>query len=162
MDQRPGDHQTTLHAAGEHARGHVTLVPQAQLVEVALSALLGDLRRNTVIPGLGDQNVEGLLELVEVEFLRHHAQAALEPGRVAIQVVAEHVNRAATLVHQRREDADGGGLAGAIGAEQREEVAFGDIEIDALEGLEAVAVGLGQLPDGQSSTHKKVHTTQEE
>lgn len=40
MDQRPGDHQTTLHAAGEHARGHVTLVPQAQLVEVALSALL--------------------------------------------------------------------------------------------------------------------------
>jgi len=69
--------------------------------------------------------------------------------------MAKHVDRAAALVHQGREDANGGGLAGAIGPEQGKEIAFGHVQIDALEGLEAVAIGLGQLPDGQSSTHKK-------
>src|SRR5690606_40415895 len=34
VDQRAGDHQAALHAAGEHARGHVALVPQAELVQV--------------------------------------------------------------------------------------------------------------------------------
>ncbi|MNV83578.1 hypothetical protein D3C71_1773940 [compost metagenome] len=67
--------------------------------------------------------------------------------------MAEHVDRAAGLVDQGGEDADGGGLARAVGAEQGEEVAFGNIQIDALEGLEAVAVGLGQLSDGQGGTH---------
>ncbi|MNV63350.1 hypothetical protein D3C71_1559380 [compost metagenome] len=69
--------------------------------------------------------------------------------------MAEHVDRAAGLGHQGREDADGGGFAGAIGAEQGEKIAFGDIQVDAMQRLEAIAVGFGQLPDGQSGTHKK-------
>jgi hypothetical protein len=34
---------------------------------------------------------------------------------------------------QRREDLDGGGLAGTVGAEQREDRALGDSQIDAVE-----------------------------
>ncbi|CAM5473184.1 hypothetical protein SSTU70S_05805 [Stutzerimonas stutzeri] len=153
VDQRAGDHQPALHAAGEHSRGHVTLVPQPQLMQIFFGTLPGDLRRDAVVARLGDEDIEGLFELVEVELLRHHAQAALESGRIAIQVVAEHVHRAAALVHQRGKNADGGGLAGAVGAEQGEEIAFGNVQVDALEGLEAVAIGLGQLPDGQSVIH---------
>ena len=153
VNQRAGNHQTALHATGQRTRRHVALVPQAQLGQVLLGALLGHLGRNTVVARLGDDNVEALLELVEVELLRHHAQAAFERRRLAVQVVAEHVDRAAGLVHQGGEDADGGGLAGTIGAKQGEEVAFGDVQVYALEGLEAVAVGLGQLSNGQGGTH---------
>ncbi|MCY1188328.1 hypothetical protein D9M73_294200 [compost metagenome] len=67
--------------------------------------------------------------------------------------MAEHRDAAAGLVHQGREDADGGGLAGTVGAEQGKEIAFGHFQIDALEGLEAVAVGLRQLTDGKRGTH---------
>ena len=118
-----------------------------------LGALLGQFGRDTVVAGLGHHDIEGFLELVEVEFLRHHAQAALERGGLAVQVMAEHVDRAAGLVHQRGQDADGGGLAGAVGAEQGEEITFGNVQVDALEGLEAVAVGFGELSDGQGRTH---------
>src|SRR5690606_24154708 len=97
----------------------------------------------------------GLLELVEVELLRHHPETTLEPGGVAIQVVAEHVHRAAGLVHQRGKNADGGGLAGTIGAQQCVEVALGHVQIDAFQRLEAVTVNLGQLSDRQSGSHRK-------
>ena len=100
MDQRPRDHQAALHAAGEHPRGNITLVPQPQLVEIALRALLGNLRRDAVVAGLRDQDVEGLLELVEVEFLRHHAQMALGAREIFIDIHAIYPHRTCGLVDQ--------------------------------------------------------------
>ena len=112
-----------------------------------------DVDPGAVVAGLGHDDVEDLLELVEVELLRHHAKATLEAGRVLVEVVAEHRDRTAGLVHQGRENPDGGGLARAVGAEQGEEITFGDVQVDALEGLETVAVGFRQLTDGQGGTH---------
>ncbi|MNP01486.1 hypothetical protein D3C76_933040 [compost metagenome] len=158
MDQRPGNHQPTLHAPGQRTRLHIALVPQAQLGQVLLGAFLGQLGRDAVVTGLGHDDVEGLLELVEVELLGHHAQAALERRRFAVQIVAKHIDAAAGLVDQGREDANGGGFAGTVGAEQSEEITFGDVQINALEGLKAVAVGFGQLSDGQGRTHSGSRT----
>jgi hypothetical protein len=104
---------------------------------------------------LSHDDIETLLELVEIEFLRDHANAALEGRRLAIQIMTEDVHGATGLVDQGREDPDGGGFAGAVRPQQGEEVAFGHVQIDATEGLETVAVGLGQLPYGQSGTHIK-------
>ncbi|AZD59734.1 hypothetical protein C4K18_1750 [Pseudomonas chlororaphis subsp. aurantiaca] len=143
VHQGPGDHQPALHAAGQRARRHIALVPQPELGQVLLGPLLGNLGRDAVVTGLGHDDVEGLLELVEVELLRHHADATLERGGLTVQVMAEDIHRAAGLVHQGREDADGGGFAGTVGAEQGEEVTFGDIQIDTTQGLETVAVGFG-------------------
>jgi hypothetical protein len=64
-----------------------------------------------------------------------HAFGTLQ---VAVDVVAEHAHAPAGLVHQRRDDADRGGLAGAVGAEQREEVTRLDRQVYALERLHAV------------------------
>ena len=50
----------------------------------------------------------------------------------------------AALVHQRGDDADQRGLARAVGAEQREEIALLDVEVDALQRLHAVLVDLGE------------------
>jgi hypothetical protein len=56
---------------------------------------------------------------------------------------------AAGLGDQRGDDADGRGLAGAVRTEQREEVAIGHVEVDALQRLHAVLVGLRELTEGQ-------------
>jgi hypothetical protein len=42
-------------------------------------------------------------------------------------------------------DADQRGLAGAVGAQQREDLALADLEIDVLERLQTRGVGLGQV-----------------
>ena len=43
-------------------------------------------------------------------------------------------------------------------AEQGEEIAFSHVQVDAVQRLEAVAIGLGQLANGQSGTHKNART----
>jgi len=113
------------------------------LGQVLLGAFLGDFRRDAVVAGLRHDDVEGLFELVEVEFLGHHTDATLERRRGFVQVMPEDIHRATGLVDQGRENADGRGFAGAVGAEQREEITFGNVQIDTTQGLETVAVGFG-------------------
>ncbi len=72
--------------------------------------------------------------------------------------MTEDVHRAAAFGHQGGKDADGGGFAGTVGAEQGEEITFSHVQVDTVQRLEAVAIGLGQLANGQSSTHKNAHT----
>jgi hypothetical protein len=57
--------------------------------------------------------------------------------------VAGYAHDAGVSADQRREDVDDGGLAGAVGAEQREDRSLGDAQIDAVE-HEVLAVGLAQ------------------
>ncbi len=70
----------------------------------------------------------------------------------AIDVVAENADLPGALAHERGDDADEGGLAGAVGPEQGEEVAGGDIQIDALQGLHAILISLRQTSDA-----KRIH-----
>ena len=69
----------------------------------------------------------------------------LADRQLPVDVVAEHLDLAAGLVDQRSDDADCGGFAGAVRPQQREEIAFLDRQVDALQGLDAVLVGLGEL-----------------
>jgi hypothetical protein len=45
---------------------------------------------------------------------------------------------------QRREDADGGGLARAVGAEQAEDRAGRDLEVEAVERADVARIGLDE------------------
>ena len=130
-DQQPGvvhqgacDHQAPLHAAGEVASYLAALFPQAELLEQFFRAGIGRLAVDAVVAGLIDHDLDHRLEAVEIELLDR--------------------DRAGGLVHQRGDDADGGGLAGAVGTEQGEEIALADVEVDTLQGLETIAVGLAQ------------------
>jgi hypothetical protein len=53
------------------------------------------------------------------------------------------------LGHERGDDADRSGLAGPVRAEQREEISGIDVEVDALQRLDPVLVGLGKLAQGK-------------
>jgi hypothetical protein len=53
----------------------------------------------------------------------------IAPSRSRVEVDAEHLDLAGSLVDQRTDDADQGGLAGAVRAEQGEEIAGRDVQL---------------------------------
>jgi hypothetical protein len=66
--------------------------------------------------------------------------------RVRDHVEAVDAERASVEAEERREDAHDGGLAGPVGAEQREDGARWDVEVDVAEDLQ-VLEGLPQSVD---------------
>ena len=80
----------------------------------------------------------------------------LATSSCAVDVVAEHLDRAAGLVDERGDDADERGLAGAVRTQQREEIALLDLEIDTFERLDAVFVDLGELAKDEGLHRSRV------
>jgi hypothetical protein len=79
---------------------------------------------------------------VEREELRHVADPALDRAAVALDVEAGHHRLAARRRQEAGEDLDGGGLAGAVRAEETEDLPPGHFEADVLdrgEGAEIAA-----------------------
>ena len=72
---------------------------------------------------------------VERVVLGDDADPPLDRDRVPGDVVAGHPGPAAGRGDQRGEHADGGGLARAVRAEQAEELALRDVEVDAAHRL---------------------------
>jgi hypothetical protein len=112
--------------------------------------------RNSVEARLVDDDGERRFEQVEIDFLRHDADAGFRRFQLAVDVVAEDFDGAAGLVDQRGDDADGGGLAGAVRSEQREEIALGDLEVDGFERFDAVFVSLGELAKDEGLHRSRV------
>jgi hypothetical protein len=93
---------------------------------------------------------------VEQRQVRPAGQVGVEPGpfhqradlgqhrsRRAGHGPAEHLDAPGGGEHQAEQHAHGGGLAGAVGAEEAEQVALADLQVDAVHGDDA-AVPLGQ------------------
>ena len=67
--------------------------------------------------------------------------------------MAAGAHRPGAGVDQPADDVDQGGLAGPVGTQEGEDLAGADLEIDALERLEARGVGLGQASDLDDRRH---------
>jgi len=91
-------------------------------------------------------------ERVEDQLLRHHAERAPRGTVVGDDVVAHHPDRTGARPVQPGDDRDQRGLAGAVRAEQPEELALGDLERDAAQGLE-VTVALVDGADVDRGSH---------
>jgi hypothetical protein len=88
-----------------------------------------------------DQVLEAREVLVDGRVLAGQADARAQRGRVADDVEARDQHGPGVGLEQRREDADRGRLARAVGAEEPEDGARRDVEVDAIEGPD-VAEGL--------------------
>ena len=115
VHQRPCDHEATLHPAGQAACNRIAPVPELQLLEIFLRALFRQRARNAVKARLIDHNGERRFEHVEIDFLRHQTDAGFRRFQILVDVVSEYLDHATGLVDQGSGDADGGGLAGAVG-----------------------------------------------
>lgn len=91
--------------------------------------------------------------LVDAACVRQHPECAAHRHRVAGGIHA--IDRDAALVgrHQRVEHAQGGGLAGAIGAEQPGDLAVGSAEADPVDGFHQTGLGLERLMQGIDDNH---------
>src|SRR5580658_9383535 len=100
----------------------------------------------------------GIVARVQLEALAH-AEAGLglrflqddpDPGpptrRRAPRILTEHLDFATTRPAEALEDLDRGRLAGAVGAQEREDLAAVDVEVDPADRLVA-PVALAQAPD---------------
>ena len=82
------------------------------------------------------------LESIGVQLLRHQADLAARRTVVAHDVVAVRHDAAGARPDDAADDVDERRLAGAVRAEQREDLAALDAQVDALERDEAAGVGL--------------------
>ena len=85
--------------------------------------------------------------------LRH--QADLRAGRAVVtdDVVASHQHPAFARIDDAADDADQGGLARAVGAEQGEDLALANVQVDALQGRVPGRIDLVQLRNGDDRLH---------
>ena len=79
--------------------------------------------------------------------LEHHAAHAAREQRLLGDVVAGQPGAARRWGHRRGEHPDRGRLAGAVRTEQAEHFARSDLEVDALDGLDASWIRLAKLHD---------------
>ena len=149
--QRLGDHHPALHAAGQFHDLGVTFVPQRQILEQLLQVGRVRLLAKQATAEL-DRRPDGF-EYVADQLLRH--QADLRAGRavVADDVVTADQHLALARIDDAANDADQGGLAGAVGAEQGEDLALANVQVNALQGRMPGRVDLVQLLDGNDRLH---------
>ena len=95
-----------------------------------------------MVPALGDD-----------ADLRDVADAAAHLARLADQVVTGDGRGAGARHQQGREHAQGRGLAGAVRAEQPDDLALGDIEIDAADRVNRTGLRLEAAGQAASVDH---------
>ncbi len=95
-------------------------------------------------------------EAVEGRLLERGAELPRRVRMIGPGVVAADPGGAPVRVQQPQEDADRGRLAGAVGAQEPEDLALGDAERDVIDRADAAEV-LGEpidLDDGGHASHK--------
>ena len=84
---------------------------------------------------------------------RGDAEPLAELLRVCVPGAAEDADLAGSGFEQAFENFDGGGFAGAVGAEQAEAFAFVDLQIEAAQGFDFGVVGLAQAAALDGDAH---------
>src|SRR5207248_935318 len=105
------------------------------------------------IAGLEPERLLDGEEGVEVDLLRDQADGAAGELIVAHDVAAEHLHGAFAGERGSRHQADQRRLPGPVGAEEREDLAAMDVEVDVIESGEG-AVALGRAPQAHRLKHE--------
>lgn len=150
MNQRLGDHQPATHAPRQGSGIGVGFVGQPDRFQQLVRPPFGT--RYAVETGLQVEELARREERVQHQLLRNNSDRRPGLPGAFVDVVTPDLHVAGTLDDQPGQDVDEGGLAGPVRAEQPEERAARDGQVDALErvlrlGLTACAIGLGQSLD---------------
>jgi len=127
----------------------VAAIPKTQCTQVLFRSLACQPAAESVVASLIQHNVVHALPQIQVDFLRHEADARLGRLQLGSDIVAEDLDFTAGLVNQGADNANRRRFTGAIRAKKRIKVAGLNGEVDSLERLVAIGIGLGQVFDGQ-------------
>jgi hypothetical protein len=140
-DEREGEIQPARLPAGQPADADVRALLQADDLDDLLDGARVRVERGPVRDGLADGQVA-----VHPAALQDDAGALPQGARPPGRIVPEDGDDAAGAVAVPLEDLDGRRLARAVGSEEAEHLAAGDVEVDPSDGVD-VAVGLAQVAD---------------
>ncbi|VTR63759.1 hypothetical protein DESC_10027 [Desulfosarcina cetonica] len=140
MQKRPGDHDASFHAAGEFLDQGVAFFLQLDVAQKFIDARADGLASH-VVQAAVDQQIfmDGQLA-VQVDVLGHQAVLPLGRQGFGFDIVPPQPGAAAGKAGQAGEDADGGGLAGAVGAQVGEKFALVHRQVDAGKGRHLAVV----------------------
>jgi hypothetical protein len=153
VDERQRDGQALPLSARQDLAARGAALPELE----GIDELLGRAGAGIEAAEQVDQLCHGQLR-IERSRLEADADSRLELVGMACDVHAEDAYLAAVRLAQTLEDLDGRGLASSVRSEQPEDLAFGDLEVDAGDGLD-VAVPLGQAahPDDGIGRGRDAH-----
>ena len=137
MHEREREVQAALHAAGVAADLAVGRVGEADALEQLGAADDALALGQAVERGLEAQVLAAREERVERGLLEGGADRLAHVGALADDVVAGHARGARGGRQQRGEHQHGGGLAGAVGAQEAVDLAGLDAEVDPVHGADA-------------------------
>ena len=141
VDERQGDQQPLLLAARQRHEPGVALVAQAELLEQAVAVDGGAVERCPQPDGLAHRDA-----LLELRLLQLHADPLLQRPHVAHRIEPQHADDAAVGRAQPFDALHRGGLAGAVGADEAEDLALVDVEAHTVD-RDGAAVGLAEILD---------------
>ena len=146
-DQRPGDLEPAALTAAVGVDGPVDELAEAERVDDVGDAPGRGGRVEPPQPGVHGEVAATGEGSVDDRFLEHDRAHPARLDRLRGDVEAGQAGVAGRGGDGGGEHADGGRLAGTVGAEQTEHLAGGDVEVDALHRLDATGIGLGELAD---------------
>ncbi len=144
FDQRIGQPQSLSHAAGERAHTSIDHVSEPDLIEQVLDPFRCVRFAKAVEARRVPQVLASRRVVVEPDVVGQVADPTFHRQRVAPRVETIDTCRAAARLGQAEQHQDGGGLAGAVGAEQPEDLATADLQRQRVDGR-AIAVALGEI-----------------
>jgi hypothetical protein len=130
VDQRAGDREPLGLAAGQVLDPAVGLVDQPD----PLQPLVGGGDRDVVERGEGADLLARGEPLEERRGLQLHADPREKPGVARPDLLAEHAGRAGVGPAQPLDGLQQRGLAGAVGAEDADELALGHLQAHSVDG----------------------------
>ena len=133
VDQRRGDGQPPPHALGVLGHERAGLVGQLGELQQLHGASGGLVSGQPVHAAAEGEVLPAGEALEEAELLGDHADAALDLQGLLDGVHAQHLDGAPVRAIDAGEDGQGGGLPGAIGAQERVEGASGNLEVEPVE-----------------------------
>ena len=136
MDERRGEVEPPLHPARVRPDAPVGGVLQVDDGEQLGHAVGGLASRHALEAALQREQFAAGLEVVESGLLERDADAPPHLGGPLPDVDAVDPSAAGGGAQQRGEHADGGGLAGAVRAEEAEDLPALDGEVDAVDGAD--------------------------
>ena len=146
VHQAAGDLQAPSHAAGVRLHRRVTAVPEVDHLEHLAHPRRDDLGVDAVELGVQAEVLLGGEVAVERRVLEHEADVPADGVALADDVEAAHAGGTGRGPGERAQHVDRRALAGAVGAEEAEDLAASDGERDTADGLD-LAVGLDECLD---------------
>ncbi len=155
VQQAARDLQASPHSAGVRVREAAPPLPQPDHLHHLAHAAVDELARHAVELGVQAQVLLGRQVPVERRLLEDQADVAADVVAFGEHVVSGHERRAAAGTHERAQHPDRRRLARSVGAQEAEDLAAGDLEVDAPHGLH-LGVALGQPFDGDGRAARAV------